>query len=1584
MTTIETIRNQLERSRRELLDLSSRNRLISTPRGMLRTRSIEIVDERSDEVFRLIVRERKAMSFLPGRESPIGDAGEADDDGQALLYQPELDPISDGQLAERHTDARLQTALTSAALQKRLLGLFYDARTFEEEQGVSILYLAMGFLKWFEAPQSDRERFAPLFLIPVDLERQSAGSRFKLKFREEEIATNLSLQAKLNGEFGVRLPDVPDIEDLVPTEYMRAVADAIKSQPRWEVCPNDMVLWFFSFAKFLMYRDLQPDNWPTTAPLDAHPIIGGLLEVGFRSEPPICGDDEKIDPLIAPADLVHVVDADSSQTVAIEEVRRGRHLVIQGPPGTGKSQTIANLIAMGVRENKTVLFVAEKMAALDVVKRRLDKAGLGDMCLELHSHKANKRSVLDNIASTLSLGRPKLQSGNRVIEELTLLRDMLNGHVETLHTPLQRSMVTPYHVIGSLVRLRARGVPPTDFELVAASSWPRQQTLENVNLLHDLIMHMREIGVPAVHPWRGATVKSLLPTDVDRLKPRLHSLIQHLDRLITATSALARELHAEVGDSALDSSTVARLGQKLAIAPAMDRATIADEMWRLRRKDISKLVEAGQSLNNCRLALAGVVTDAAWSSDVSKMRRRLAGYGRSWLRWLYKDYREAEDSFRGILKNDPPKSLVDRLKVLDTLTQGQEALWNVAVKEGEVDLGQRAFGNQWRGAESDWAALVAIDRWENECRQAKLPSAFREVMARMCDMSETKRWVKQIAADLKPAMQEAQSIVQDMGLNLQVAFDNPNLHAIPLEELKARCQLWYESTEALTKWIHFHARREKLVALGLGGLIKKLIDGSISADAAVDHFHMAYYEQVMREVVRVCPALREFDGQSHDRLVASFRDYDLQRIALARHEVALAHHSKIPQDRMGIGEVGIIQREIEKKRKHLPVRQLLKQAGNAIQAIKPVFMMSPISVAQFLEPGQLSFDLLLIDEASQVTPVDALGAIARTRQIVVVGDDKQLPPTHFFDKVLADDDGDPENDTFSAADVESILGLCSARGMSQRMLRWHYRSHHHSLIAVSNREFYGNRLYVVPSAVKSSEDQGLHFHHVAEGIFDRGGSATNRIEAAAVARAVMEHARHCPDKNLGIGAFSVKQRDAILDELERLRRQDTSCEAFFAPDNPDPFFVKNLENIQGDERDVIFISVGYSRDADGYMAMNFGPLQSDGGERRLNVLISRARDRCEVFSSITADDIDLARARSRGAQAFKTFLAFARTGILDIGVPTGAGHDSEFEAEVALALTGHGFQVEPQVGIAGFFIDLAVVDPDTPGRYLLGIECDGATYHSSRSARDRDRLREDVLQSRGWIIHRIWSTDWFHRPEDQLRKTLAAIDRAKAEWAGRNGNASGAPSTTGLVAHQGDIERVASDGPTDVDCASLSVPYAEAVIRVRHGALSEIPAAALSDLVSGIVRIEGPIHIEELTRRAVELTGGKRTGKRSGEAVQNAVQALLRRRLVQRTGDFYTIFGQSECPVRDRSAVNSPSLRKPEMISPDEIRRAIADLVNTTLGVTVEEVVTAVARALGFVATSPQFREILQQQIMAASKDGDVIFREGKLFPKQT
>ena len=765
--------------------------------------------------------------------------------------------------------------------------------------------------------------------------------------------------------------------------------------------------------------------------------------------------------------------------------------------------------------------------------------------------------------------------------------------------------------------------------------------------------------------------------------------------------------------------------------------------------------------------------------------------------------------------------------------------------------------------------MAEVERWEDEGRSERLLPDASNLLSKLRGRSEVLAFTDQITKHFENTLAACQALFDALQLDLPDAFGHDLLDA-PLTVMLDRVKAWQAHGEDLDAWFNYRHLAARARALDLAPLVERMYDGRLSPSAAPDAFSFAICEPLIREAWRRFPTLAGFDGQAHDQLVDRFRQFDKERIDLAAAEVALAHFRGLPKGAADIGEMRVLLHEFNKKRRHLPIRKLIAQAGQAVQAIKPVFMMSPLSVAEFLAPGVLRFDLLLIDEASQVEPVDALGAVARASQVVVVGDDRQLPPTKFFKGGhLVEEDESDENQA-SLGDIESILGKCAAQGMPQRMLRWHYRSRHPSLIAVSNQEFYDSRLFVVPNADPDSSDLGLRFHHLPEAVYERGGARWNLFEAKTVAEAVMRHACEQPELSLGVGCFSISQRDAVSHELELLRRRERDREDFFAAHPEEPFFVKNLENIQGDERDVIMISVGYGRDASGYLAMSFGPINADGGERRLNVLISRAKRRCEVFSSITADDIDLSRAPKPGVIALKAFLKYAETGVMD--VPLGVGEaDSVFEEQVAAALTGLGHEVESQVGTAGFFVDLAVRDPARPGRYLLGIECDGAAYHRAPSARDRDRLRQQVLEDHGWIIHRIWSTDWFRQPQKQLARMAEAIEAAKLEWSTRDRRTEETKPKSDMARRTIQRELIVPVAPPGDSL--LTTPYVEADFTVPGSPEPHLlPRGQMVDIVRRIVEIEGPVHRDEIARRVTRVCGYARAGKRIVDAVATGIR----------------------------------------------------------------------------------------------------------------
>lgn len=1573
----------LDRNRRELLDLSTRNRLLSIPVSSKSARLVHVHDELTSEIYRLLVAEKKAMSFLPGRENPGQSKRDTvpaklDEDDVDLeevgLPQPEDEIDGSSGLAKRHTDSRLQTSLTSEGLQRRLLDLCRDAQTMIEEQGVNILYLALGQLKWFEAEDADTPRYAPLILLPVELERAGASERFKLLAREEDVQENLSLAAKLKADFNLDLPVFPETDDFSPTAYLKSVAQAISGLPKWEVLPDAMTLGFFSFAKFLMYRDLDAANWPEPDMLLAHSNVTGLMQDGFPHEVPPFADDAHLDELIPAEKLDHVVDADGSQTIAIELVRRGRSLVIQGPPGTGKSQSITNLIATAVLDGKRVLFVAEKLAALEVVKRRLEREGLGPLCLELHSHKAHKRAVLQEIGRTWKLGRPvpppELEAS---VSRLTARRTTLNAHAEALHRPLSPSGYTPFMLLGRLAALESVVQSVYDLSFVGAASWTLEELRERRAAVAELCDRIREHGLPETNPWRGSRRETVLKIDFARIVACLQTARDRITQLQAVAADLAVKLRQPAPTLLADAEPLRRMGEHAAAAPPLDRRALCHGVWAAGVDGLHELLAHGHTFAKARRAVGTQVIADAWSMDFRAERQAIAANGESLLRFLNGDYRRALAKLRGVLASPLPSPHADRLTLIDTLIAGQRA--RQALLDAET-TGRAAFGSVWKNENTDWDQVAAILAWIAAHRSAGLEDSFRETFASLGDPAEVGRLAGKIAAQILLTQAAVTTVVNELNLDAAVAFGRPDLASVPLSEWCERCTIWMQRIDDFPRWTGYFARAEHLRRLGLAPLLQRLESGAVSHSNGPAAFDYVFFCQLYREAARSSPELAQFDGNLHSRYVEEFRQLDRDRLSLAKYRVLAAHHSRLPPAIGGVGATGIVKGELERKRNHRAVRKLIKDAGSVVQAVKPVFMMSPLSVAQYLEPGAVEFDLLVIDEASQVQPIDALGAMARCRQIVVVGDSRQLPPTRFFSRITSESPEPDESDeaqTASAKDVESILGLCRARGLPERMLRWHYRSRHHSLIAVSNQEFYENQLFIVPSPWSAAAGLGLKFTHVPEGVFDRGGTSTNRVEAQTVARAVIRHARENRQLSLGVAAFGLKQQQAILDELELLRRENPDTEPFFNERGPEPFFVKNLENVQGDERDVMFISVGYGRDRTGYMAMAFGPLGAEGGERRLNVLISRAKRRCEVFSSITAADIDPERAKGRGVHALRTFLAFAQTGRLATAAASGRDEDSPFEESVQRVLESLGHEVHSQVGLAGFFIDLAIVDRERAGRYILGIECDGVSYHSSRSARDRDRLRQAVLEDHGWILHRIWSTDWFQRPQEQLAKLTAAIARAKVTLAEQAAPEPPSPTSVQLVVEvespEGiDREVVLTLGETPV--TSPASPYSEARFAVPLGIEPHLLSAkGMAEILLKIVRHEGPVHEDELAVRVRDLWGLQRAGTRIQDAVTRGVRSLLVTKQCVREDSCLAI-PDAPVPIRNRAGAQSATLRKPEFLPGIEIRAAILLLLNTHHGATRTEIPAAVSRLFGFKSTGAVLRSIIDYQLKKMLKAG--------------
>jgi len=1531
----------------KLIDTSKRNRLINSPLGKDRGKHLDIVDERSDEVFKLLAYQQKKMRFdasADGYEEP---------DIIENIYVPDPDPPRD-----RHTDLKLQTRLTKEALHKRLLQLYRDSNSAVEEQGANPLFLALGFVRWFESTSSQIERFAPLILLPVELLRDGVKDNFKVCIRDEDLGPNHSFDAFLKSDFDIKLPPWPDHQDWLPSEYFHQVTNTINSRENWVVYADAIQLGFYSSGKFLMSKDLD-----LAQPSD---IMEHLLCGGFSNAAPLFDSEENLDErYVNPGDLGHIMEADSSQTRVIAAARDGRNMVVQGPPGTGKSQTIANIIAVSVRDNQKVLFVAEKRAALDVVYDRLKSCGLGPLCLEMHSTKAQKKLVYDELGKTLELGPPVVGDQSEY-DRLKAVRDELNHLSSQLHQVDEKSGETPYHVIGQLTKLLSQDdFSRPDFQIEELAVWDQDKTEASRQEVENLATLTQEFGPEHFHPWRGMNRK-MNPMDRSRLHDLLVRLQEEISALNTdfneASKALSIESHGGLNQVHKALFLIQSMGSRPKEVDTLLQVKGVTEY----ATNLQRLFEDIVEQKKIRKELEKSVTSEAFNRDWSLQHREITNKKSSFFRFFSGAYRSAIKQIKAVSKNFP-KSTADQLKLLDSLIAHRSQIHEIDERRA---LGEIVVGPLWQGWKTDVSAALASVTWINE--QSEILGSADLLIKQM------RQWPKtadpdeihtKLTNDIQVVEERWAEVTQLCSMNVQQAFGEDSIQSVPLLDMIEHVSVWIKDPEGQEAWLQLYDTANAVCERGLNEIRIRLGNGELTSELACDTFDYLRAEAVYKRFEVIYPNLNKINGRERSALIEQFKDLDVAPLHLSSQEIMAAHYHSIPDGTRG--KMGLLRGEVKKKTRHMPLRKLLSEVGDAVQTIKPVFLMSPLSVAQYLDPHGLQFDLLLIDEASQVRPADAIGAVMRSKRTIIVGDQKQLPPTSFFERLVNTDeesDADQIEDVIAeqVKDMESILALCEARGMPGCMLRWHYRSQHQSLIAVSNQQFYGNKLVCPPSPLSNTTKLGLSFEYVG-GTYRRGsGKSDNPEEATAVMNAVLIHARTRPNESLGVVAMSQSQQTTIQNEAELMRAKYPELNAFCSETKENPFFVKNLETVQGDERDVIFISIGYGRTKDGRLAQNFGPVSNEGGERRLNVLFTRAKKRCRVFASVKHTDIQHEKARHRGPYMLKTFLKYAETGEMDVPVITGREPDSPFEEAVASAIMGYGYEVDFQVGSDGFLIDLAVRDPHSEGAYILAIECDGARYHSSYWARERDRMRQTLLEGKGWTFHRIWSTDWFNNPETETQKAVEAIRKAATQSTPPTSTIQPHPT---IVREEKPAEPATSTEYFYIEFDPLSKGY---VSRANLYHIEDAQIQEIATLIADIVEVEGPVHQDIVVRKVRIAWGYESSGRRIKEAIFSALRYALQHRLVEASvldNQFIQKQG-TQVQIRNRSQLEDTRLKKPEMISSAEYRLAIQEAVKRCLALNAEDCAIEVSRIFGFRTTSASLKKHVIGQIPLLVKDG--------------
>lgn len=792
-----------------------------------------------------------------------------------------------------------------------------------------------------------------------------------------------------------------------------------------------------------------------------------------------------------------------------------------------------------------------------------------------------------------------------------------------------------------------------------------------------------------------------------------------------------------------------------------------------------------------------------------------------------------------------------------------------------------------------------------------------------------------------------------------------------LEDSLGMIAAWRADATGQQEWSDHKRHRDQLTAYGLEAAIEFCAQQRVEPGQVESIIEKTVLQAWVEDVLDVDDRLRPLTSADKDSLVAEYKELDLQLIQHTAGRIIRAANSRRPA-LSGIGETGLLRKEGARKRKHLPSRELIGHARGAAQSLKPVFMMSPLAVSQYL-PADMTFDVVIFDEASQVLPADAVNSIYRGRALILAGDDKQLPPSTFFERAIEEEeekDDAEEQGVEGVGDYGSVLELAKGSGAFPGLgLRWHYRSQHESLIAYSNYKFYEGKLITFPSALKHGDDIGVSFRKV-DGLYERGGSASNPGEALSVAHRVIRHYTEHPELTLGVVTFSVAQKAAIESALFEERRRYPELEKYFeTEDRLGGFFVRSLESVQGDERDVIFFSVGYGPDEAGKVGTSFGVLNRKGGWRRLNVGITRARRAVEVFASMEPTQIPFST--NENVEYLRGYLEYAAKGMQSLAVPpspTGLDPESPFEESVIKTIRGWGYEVEPQVGAAGYRIDLGVKHPELPGKFALGVECDGYQYHSAPAARDRDRLRDSVLTGLGWTMHRIWGTAWYrHRAQEEARLKDAI------ETAALDPNAAKGPQPVPKFEHPEVLTEV-------VDPAELPIwmhPYAAADPSplpwgADPGDQDSVPLVRRALLA--LVEAEGPVHHKVVEARLRQWWGIGRIRRRIRQNIDEAVK----RSPIQWSGDFmYT-------GALDVEHVRAPSVeaaRSVNEVHPRELALAVAFVVRDAGFAEHGEVVRQVRQSFGWNRTGDQIAHSLGGAIEAAVENGWVDEEDGQLVP---
>ena len=1409
------------------------------------------------------------------------------------------------------------------------------------EKGINILYLTFGMLFWTEKGKENEFLSSPLILVPIYLEKDMVNSCYTIKEYEDEVTTNPTLIYKLKNEMDFVLPEFRQagFEEETLFEYFDRVTNQVK-QKGWFVI-DESHIGTFSFLKLNMYKDLRENEEKILENTAIKKLLNQKIE---DKEERIDVDTDSLE-----HSLHNVVDADSSQMMAIMQAKLGKSFVLQGPPGTGKSQTITNLIAEFLHDGKKILFVSEKLAALKVVFNNLKRAGLNDFCLELHSNKTNKKDVLNELYSALTRNKKFINSKAEVsVTELKKAEEQLDSYANELHTKITELDKTPYEIISEISRFRK--APSLEYAFENIQTLDNSYFEKSKELLEKFIRFTDSVGFNyKENSWYGYKNTDTSFGEKIELKKKLDSTLSLLKEI--------NEYSLDIEDLAwIDISSLETVESNLNYIKFLSSMKFFDKNL-FSKENLKAFVPAVDNFVNHKTRLETLESELfkeysndIFNEDVNALCLRFENDYTGFFRFLKKSYKQDKNlvlKYKINNKKSNYKKMLNALKnareitnLRKILVQDEESVFNLLSQNESVN------SYNWKEIQEEVHKLnefdVELSKNLNNIEKEEFLNIQKKFKEFINFLDFNQDGLKELY------------LIQDY-------FDESivNIKTLRLYEFIQKIEKLQNEFDNLEIWVRFYLCLNEVNEVKLKDFVDLYIQNGHKKEELISSFTLMYYYQWFCYIISQKPIFGEFNRQIQDMSVESFCKNDKLKFEISKAEIISKLSKEMPDiNSLTSGsQMSVLVREAQKKTKQKPVRLLLKEIGQLVQTLKPCFLMSPLSVSTYLDSNTCKFDVVIFDEASQIFPWDAIGAISRATQVIVVGDSKQMPPSNFFNAGIAVEDNVTEEvEEDDALDFESILDLCSS-AFSQNRLNWHYRSKTEDLIAFSNYSFYENSLVTFPSPKKNDKEMGVNFYYVPNGIFNRR-SKTNTIESEKVVDLVFEHFKTKPNSSVGVVAFSISQQEEIEELISKRREKDDSFAKFFDSDKDEPFFVKNLETVQGDERDTIIFSIAYAKGDDGKFLHNFGPLNKKGGERRLNVAVTRAKYNVKVVSSIKSFDIDLNKTSAVGSRMLKEYLDMAEKGVslwTDVKKENNAQSNEniaigELEDEISEFLTESGYTVEKNVGCSECKIDIVVKHPEKTD-YVVAIECDGPYYYSGKTTRDRDRLREEVLERLGWSYYRIWSLDWFVNKNNEKERLLRFINDSVLNFDKEKEEKNTSEKDTKELELE-DNNFVVEEEFEKKDLSSMFTEYEEYKF-------DSSLKGHFDSIIYKLVATEAPITEELLMKKTACLFGREKVTSYVRERFYNNMERLSSK--IFKTFDFYVVDKEMNITLRIPKKGAEP--REITLIPSLEIASGLYVFVSHTVGITEKGLFDTIANLLGFTRVGPKIQEKLTESL---------------------